>query len=334
MNRIHRSTVIGILLLGSWISLGAAALTEEQHYQQAVQYFNQGDGGAARRAFTDFKQAYPKSRWVLAVDLRLADLEPNANQALSLYQRVLDQAGEGEWAHDARWGLALSLFAMGEYQKAIPALARIKAQGGQRMTQAWYLTGLSYLALKKAELARNAFQDVLDRDAKSQWAEPSLVGLAEAELSLKESSQALSACDRYLRDYPQGGWAPKVMEIKARALSKQGQGEASVSVLHELVTKYTDSYEAEKAKTQLTETQAKFTVQVGAFTKAEYAQKLIDRLRRKGYNAYILKGRQGTDVFNQVRIGSYTKREFAEKMGKKIARSEDLPHVVLPYVKP
>ncbi len=323
-----------LLLLGIWILLGAATLTEEQRYQQAIQYFNQGDGAVARRAFEDFQKAFPKSRWSLAIELRLADLEPNANQALSRYQSVVDKAAESEWGQDARWGLAVTLFVLGEYQKAIPAFSRINAQSGQRVGQALYLTGLSHLALKQAERARNAFQAVLDHHGKSKWVAPALAGLGEAELALKETSHALKTFDRYLREFPQGGLVPQVMELKAQALAKQGQGEASVSVLHELVTKYTASYEAEKAKLRLAESKDKFTVQVGAFTKPEYAQKLVNRLRQKGYNAYILVGRQRQDVFNQVRIGSYTKRAFADKIGEKLSQAEDLPYIVLPYVEP
>jgi len=322
------------LCFGDIGTVFAEPLNEDQQYQAAVQLFNQKQWNAASNAFHEFQKKFPKSRWKYAVQIRLADLESEPAKAVKLYEGIVEQAGESEWAADAKWGLAVSFFVLGQYQQALLYLRQIKPISRLRHAHALYLAGLSNMALRKYKQARQNFNQVLESYGDTEWAGLSLVGAGESALALKDTTAALSAFDRYLREYPQGDLTHIVLMQKSKALQAQGMEEESARMLHELVTRYTETYEAEKAKRKLCEVQKKFTIQVGAFSKAEYARKLVKRLRRKGYNAYILVVRNGNEVFNQVRVGSYTTREFSEKIAKKLAQTENLPYIILPYVKP
>ncbi|MBN1595528.1 DUF3808 domain-containing protein [candidate division FCPU426 bacterium] len=311
-------------------------MTEDQQFQDAMQRFNQKQWDQAYTAFDNFQKQFPRSRWKHAVELRLADLEPDPAKALEHYRSILAQTQETEWIADARWGAGLALFTLGQYQQALEQLEEVNPEMKQRHAHALYLTGLCQLALQKYAPAQENFRMLMDTYRESEWAGAALVAAGECALLQGNAADAVSAFDRYLREYPEGDFTSAALWQKAQALETQGLKAETANVLHELVTRYHESYEAEKAKGEVGAAQETntFTIQVGAFTKREYAQKLANRLRKRGYNAYLLEAKSGTETYNQVRVGSYTSREFTEKIAAKISRQENLPYIILPYVKP
>ncbi|MCD4814306.1 tetratricopeptide repeat protein [bacterium] len=329
------SVLVSLALLCTPVTVfSSQEISEDQAFQAAVALFNQMHWEQAQKALKHFQKQFPKSRWKFAVQLRLADLEKDPAQAVAAYRSVLAGSAAGEWQADARWGLALSLFILGDYTQAAGLLEKMNAADGMRHAQANYLAGLAYLVLKNYTVAGQRFQMVLDHYKGTQWAQLALLGLGESELSAGNSATAVNAFDRYLREVPEGDATDRVLMQKAKAMAAQGRREESSRLLHELVTRYSESFEAEKARGKLTSNQHKYTIQVGAFSKEEYAEKLVKRLRGKGFNAYVLKAKHGAEIFNQVRIGSYTTREFSEKMAAKLEKSEQLPTIILLYVKP
>ncbi|MEW6515824.1 MAG: outer membrane protein assembly factor BamD [candidate division FCPU426 bacterium] len=331
----------GVFFILGITAAARAADNEEAAYREAAVWFNQGDWAKARDAFTRFLEQYPKSGWQPAVQLRLADLEPDTPKAVEQYRQVLRQWPKSEWAQDARWALAQTLFVGGDLKAALAELNSIGPESGGRHPHALYLAGLCQLQNRQYAEAKSSFDDVLSQYAASEWAGPSLVGLAEAELGMNNAQAALNALDRYLQENPQGDFAAQALAAKARAAERQGGPQAATGILQDLMARYAESYEAEQARPRLaaganapapaTGETGKYTVQVGAFAKADYAQKLVERLRKKGYNAYILETRQGEEVFSQVRVGHYASREFAQKIGDKLSRSDKLPYLVIPY---
>ncbi|MCK5243158.1 tetratricopeptide repeat protein [bacterium] len=328
------SICLGMQYLAIVVCSQAETLSEDHHYQAAMQYFNQQQWQKAAQSFQDFQSKFPKSRWKFAVQLRLADLEPNPESAVDMYRGILTRAAKNELTIDARWGLALSYFVLGSYRQTLPLLEKVQPKSRLRQAQALYLSGLSHMALKQYAKSQICFQQVLEKYSDTPWVSPALVGSGETALALKNYAEALTAFDRYLREYPEGDLTPTVLLQKSKALQANGLREESTRTLHELVTRYTESFEAEKAKGKLSEVRENFTIQVGAFSKKEYAWKLVDKLRKQGYNAYVLEAECGNETLTQVRVGSYTTREFSEKIAKQLAKKEKLPYLVLPYVKP
>jgi len=68
-----------------------------------------------------------------------------------------------------------------------------------------------------------------------------------------------------------------------------------------------------------------FTVQVGAFKNASYAEVRMAWLKEKGYSAYMtLSGVKEGEKFYKVCIGRFTEREKAKTLSEKIRNSESL----------
>ena len=71
--------------------------------------------------------------------------------------------------------------------------------------------------------------------------------------------------------------------------------------------------------------EAIFTVQVGAFKNASYAEARIAWLKEKGYSAYItLSGSKEREKLHKVCIGKFIEREKAKTLSEKIKNSEGL----------
>ena len=67
-----------------------------------------------------------------------------------------------------------------------------------------------------------------------------------------------------------------------------------------------------------------WTVQVNAFTDEKSAKTWVDRLKDKGYNAYLSESRVGGRLWYRVRVGRFETREEAEKTQDSLRKREQL----------
>lgn len=67
-----------------------------------------------------------------------------------------------------------------------------------------------------------------------------------------------------------------------------------------------------------------WTVQVNAFPDEKPAKTWVDRLREKGYNAYVSESRIQGRLWYRVRVGRFDSREDAEKMQDSLRKREHL----------
>jgi DedD protein len=64
-------------------------------------------------------------------------------------------------------------------------------------------------------------------------------------------------------------------------------------------------------------------VQVNAFPDEKSGQIWVDRLKNKGYNAYLTEGRNQGKLWYRVRVGRYSSREEAEKIAEVLKAKEN-----------
>jgi TolA-binding protein len=307
---------------------------EDSVYHQALQLFNQKKWDDAQNAFLQFQTQYPNSRWKHMVKLRLADLESDPDRAQTLYAEVVKAIGPGEEGREARWGLAGSLLVLGRYAAAAMHFLEMSQSDNPYRVQALYSAGLCQFSLSQFDEAKKNFSKVVAQFHDSPWAELALAGWGETELASKNTTTALTLFDRYLAEYPNGRLTDEILMQKSSALDTQGKGAKARQILHQLVAQNTGGFETEKAGRRLNLVHETYTLQVGAFSKYEYAEKLLKKLKAKGYAPGIVEAASGNDVFKQVRLGKYPTREDAEKAGKKLENKEKLPYLVISCERP
>lgn len=114
-------------------------------------------------------------------------------------------------------------------------------------------------------------------------------------------------------------------EKKVVESAKQVQSKGSVSLQEARTQTATAEDKEEKSPLLQKPKEAIFTVQVGAFRNASYAEALATWLKDKGYNAYITAtGSKEGEKLYKVYIGKFSKREKAKTLSEKIKSSEGL----------
>jgi cell division septation protein DedD len=78
------------------------------------------------------------------------------------------------------------------------------------------------------------------------------------------------------------------------------------------------------AEADAKESRKPWTVQVNAFPDENSAKTWVDRLRDKGYNAYLSESRSQGRVWYRVRVGRFESRDEAEKTQESLKRKEHL----------
>lgn len=78
------------------------------------------------------------------------------------------------------------------------------------------------------------------------------------------------------------------------------------------------------AEADAKESRKPWTVQVNAFPDEKSAKTWVDRLRDKGYNAYLSESRIQGRVWYRVRVGRFESREEAEKTQESLKKKEHL----------
>lgn len=74
-----------------------------------------------------------------------------------------------------------------------------------------------------------------------------------------------------------------------------------------------------------------WVLQLGSFGQQTNAQVLQDRLRAKGYRAFIVKSKNAGKTRYKVRIGPDLDREKAEKIAKQLKKTENIDSIVIAH---
>jgi cell division protein FtsN len=133
-----------------------------------------------------------------------------------------------------------------------------------------------------------------------------------AETKTEEKEAEKSARTAAKEKKPQG------QEETARAKAAENRREKSPAAA-EPETK-AQAMESAEAKTNGND----WNVQANSYPDAKSAKDLVDRLKNKGYNAFVTEGNVKGKVWYRVRIGRFGSREEAEKTVAALKSSEDL----------
>jgi len=119
----------------------------------------------------------------------------------------------------------------------------------------------------------------------------------------------------------------KSSKVIVPAETSDEQFQSQASVLPEKVSSQSKTAEIQKeiSLRPSISSKAVFTVQVGAFEDASYAEALKKELNKKGYKVYITTLElKGNEKLHKVCIGRFSSREKAEVLSTKIKKKEGL----------
>lgn len=200
----------------------------------------------------------------------------------------------------------------GDYEKALDTCRKLstnKVLGEEGR----YIMGLSFLKLGDYPQARKNFEFLLENYSTVKRREQILLGIADSYYLGGEFEKAEQCYVELLKAFSDTDYASIAYLRLGLCQKNQGKWQEAVSSFSKVVRDFPLSLEAEAARDCLKDKTSCFSVQVGAFSKRENAQRLADLLIKKGYDAYIEKTCHGDKLIYRVRVGKFNTRNDAQQ---------------------
>jgi TolA-binding protein len=311
-------------------------------FESAVELYRNGAFHQAREQFALLLKDDPENADIL---FYLAELEPNADQALAYRQHFLSLYPHHQRADEVLYGVAQYHFAVGYYLTAAKDYERLlRGYANSRLrAEALYWLASSKLAIGAADTAAVHFRRLIEECPGSSmvaWAE---LGLIDALYMKQEFPAAQVRCQDFLRTRSGSALIPLVMFRLFEIHEALGRREEAAEILAQLVRSYPDTYQGKQAQRQLTEwgwseespmskpqlTEGDYTIQVGAFSKRSNAVNLQAQLRSWGYEVEMIKRAGRHRTLYLIWLGRYRTREEALRAAEKLERERGLPYQVI-----
>jgi tetratricopeptide (TPR) repeat protein len=185
------------------------------------------------------------------------------------------------------------------------------------MAEASYFTGASYANLFDFLIAKKNFKEVVEKYKGSSYYEDAYIGLGEVEFLLENYKEALRIYVEFCNANPSLKRMATLYFRLAEVNLKLGNKDEYKKYLKLLKTEFPKSFEARDAS-RLVEADSFYTVQVGAFTNYENAEKFITDLKAKGYEVYSVLCLLADKKLCRIRIGRFKTSQEAEELKQKL----------------
>jgi cell division septation protein DedD len=125
--------------------------------------------------------------------------------------------------------------------------------------------------------------------------------------------------------------AEKVAKVTAKETKTQTKAEAPVVKAVEMKSERSAPVEEAPKKAETTETAAEkdqskiWRAQVNAYPDERSAKQIVDRLKNKGYNAYVTEVQNNGKAWFRVSVGKYSSRVEADKAVEALKTKENFP---------
>lgn len=213
-------------------------------------------------------------------------------------------------------------FLQKQYVQAIDECAQVVKSYPARpevVSQANYLAGVSYTHLFDFLTAKKNFKAIVETYKGSAYYEDAYMGLADVEFLQENYNEALKIYEEFLRLDPSKKRRATLYFRLAEIYLKQGREQEYKTYFDKLQKEYPLSFEA-KDSLRLRGQDSGFTVQVGAFTNYENAEKFISRLKEQGYEVYSVLCMLSGKKLCRIRIGHYKSEEEAQEVKRKLLK--------------
>lgn len=213
----------------------------------------------------------------------------------------------------------------GDYKAAIAEGEKIVARTSSRaygMDELYYVLALSYMKDDNLLRASDIFEIILKEYKDSKFKEEAMMGLGDTHLLRHDYANARTAYNQIIEANPGTKLKSQVLYRLSQADFKNGnleEGKIYLGKIQEQAPLTTDLKRDKEAGTISEDiTRVTYSVQVGAFSKQENAQSLLQKLLSKEYPAYIEEPPSGAKSIYRVKVGRLKVKADAEVLRKKL----------------
>lgn len=185
--------------------------------------------------------------------------------------------------------------------------------------EANYFIGVGYLNLFDFLTAKKSFRVVVDKYRNTKYYEDAYLGLADVELLQENFHEAVKGYTEFLLTNPSKKRLATLYFRLADVNHRLGNEEESKKYLRKLQEEFPSSFEAKDSERLSPAVEGDFyTVQLGAFTNYDNAQRFVVELKAKGYDVYSVLCMLSGKKLCRVRVGKFKTEAEAEALKKKL----------------
>ena len=166
-----------------------------------------------------------------------------------------------------------------------------------------YLKARVLLKENRVQEAREVFQKILVEFPSNELNDAVQLGLADTYFSDEKYEDAIGEYRKIEERYGQSRFAAIALYKMGRSHLKLNQMEQARFYFQKLQQNYPLSFEA-KLIDEFDNSEFSNSVQVGCFSSYNNAEKLVNKLKDKNFDAYISE-KEGSPVFYRVRVGKF-----------------------------
>lgn len=183
----------------------------------------------------------------------------------------------------------------------------------------YYLLGLSYLKQGNFMKAQDIFNIIIDEYKESKFLEEAFLSLGDSYLLAGDFDKAKDIYSNILKRTTNSASLKGLAYFRLGQVAlKIGKWQEAKDYLNKVKYDYPLTFEASLANNLLTG-EDYFTVQIGSFSRQTNAANLCQKLKNKGYDAYIKEATfEGRQMY-RVRVGKFSSRDKAQDLEKELS---------------
>lgn len=186
------------------------------------------------------------------------------------------------------------LFLEGKYDKAADESGKLIDARSRQRDELYYIKGLSELKLNRFSDARQSFEDIIAKYQRSKRIFDAYLGIGDSYFLEGNTDAASRSYNELLNRFPNDN---NIAVVRSRIAESNRKPKSEDRPLNP------------------------FSVQVGSFKSKSNAQRLVQKLSRQGYEAYLAFPADAGDRLYRVRVGKLKSKVEASALAAKLKRA-------------
>ena len=234
------------------------------------------------------------------------------------YKRFFISLVTGYWllvsgyTYAANLNRAEALYLQGSYSESLNECGINIARDNSK-DNSLYLAGLNFLRINDTEKAREKLIQVMENFKSSRYFEPAKLAYADTFFMEQDYAKAGQLYKDMLK--ANAKLSSAILLRLSQCALKSGNWPKAKEYTDSLKQKYPLSLEANMITNIANQINNQFfTVQAGSFANPQNAKKLLEKLKKNNFDAYIEETNSGAKTLYRVRSGKLNTRQQAESL--------------------
>jgi tetratricopeptide (TPR) repeat protein len=303
-----------------------------QVLNDAIRYYNQGDFKDAREELKAYLESNPSD---YEAQYYSGKLEGNAEKSAEYFKKIWESSSRTK-KEEAGLELCLYYQTAGLDDSVLSLSSKFKKifPKSPLLPQMLWLESRSLFSTGRTEQALKSLKYILELYPASAWAAWAQLGTAEIYFSQGSFNKSIKEYNKVIDKYAGTETFPLALAGMSRAFEASGEKDKAVLYLNLYKERFPGGIEVE-SQIQTEEvnprkdpgtaeklTGTKYSVQIGVFANQENADKVMKRLKSRGYSPEQSFKTIQNKKYYVIQIGVFNSLSEAQKLREKLEREE------------